>query len=276
MMPVWILPIPRMVSSSRHDSPCFLPDEFTPARGLRRLVALAATALTLAAHAAPVELVEVRISAGPVDAAPEPTAQVIRHFGWAEQEFAKVGARVVWTSAAAPADALPALAAGDTDFAAAPTIAALEARLAGAPLRGIAVLSRAVAVDGAAPPPTLLLTRERFAAAHPQAVARLIRLHERAAVWIRAHPEEAAQLAGRPVPATANLRTARTSTLTPLPSLTPGESDATALKALALTVPSPAADADLARAVDALLGVDKAIKAFQPPIEHNPILAALR
>jgi ABC-type nitrate/sulfonate/bicarbonate transport system substrate-binding protein len=256
---------------------------------------LSVAALVTALAAAPLR---------PVDAAPptevrldfsaaSPSSLVIRKFGWAEQEFAKIGARVLWVPSTGSRHALELLATNEVDLGSAAGLAAVVAKANGNPLRAVCVTwvefdPRASAAEPDAGAQAshrdagileygVLHTTEKFAAEQPEAVSRVIRLYERARAWIRSHPDEAAAIlaeAARMPPAAARRHLERVH----IGDAALVTEHAAALKAGAQVLADAALLApgtDIVRIVDRLLSLDKPFKAYVPANGSNPILAAL-
>jgi sulfonate transport system substrate-binding protein len=108
---------------------------------IRRRFLLAAFAATTAlvppvANAAPLK--EIRLDF----ATYSPASLVIRKFGWAEQEFAKVGTEVRWVQSAGSNRALEFLAANSVDFGSTAGLAAVLSKANGNPIRTVYVYSQ--------------------------------------------------------------------------------------------------------------------------------------
>ncbi len=111
--------------------------------------------------------------------------QVIRRFGWAEQEFAKSGTRVQWIALEDKRSSFRQLDAGAVDILVAPASAALAARAQGMPVRAIATESATNPTE-----PEVMSATEAFVEKYPTTAERLARLKIRAAAWLRKQAAE--------------------------------------------------------------------------------------
>jgi sulfonate transport system substrate-binding protein len=329
----------------------------------RFLPGLAAALVAGAASASGVPLKEIRLDY----ATYSPGSLVIRKFGWAEQEFAKVGTQVRWVQSAGSNRALEFLAADAVDFGSTAGLAAVLARANGNPIRTVYVYSqpewtalvvpkdspiksvadlkgkriaatkgtdpflfalRALSLNGihrkdvelvhlqhadgraaleqgrvdawAGLDPhmaaseldagTRLLYRNvafntfgflnttvRFAETHPEAVERVIRLHERARNWIRANPDEAAKILSEE--AKISLPVAkRQLERTGFEESTPGAKHVSALMAASTILIEEGLvrpGTDVQKAVDELVSLHRVFRAYAPQASGKPVLAAL-
>jgi sulfonate transport system substrate-binding protein len=71
-----------------------------------------------------------------------PSSLVLKHFGWAEQQFAKDGIKVKWVLSAGSNRALEYLNSGSVDFASTAGLAALLSRANGNLVKGIYIYSK--------------------------------------------------------------------------------------------------------------------------------------
>jgi sulfonate transport system substrate-binding protein len=71
-----------------------------------------------------------------------PSSLVLKHFGWAEQEFAKQGIKVKWVLSAGSNRALEYLNSGSVDFASTAGLAALLSRANGNPVKSVYIFSK--------------------------------------------------------------------------------------------------------------------------------------
>lgn len=104
-----------------------------------------------------------------------PHMQVMRKLAWAEAEFGVAG--VQWVAQDQAADVVVASGAE-----------AVAQRAAGVPVKAVFVLARNAGAY------ELLIVRESLIAKRPDAIEKIVSLHEKARKWLLAHSEDAASL----------------------------------------------------------------------------------
>ena len=104
-----------------------------------------------------------------------PHMQVMRKLAWAEAEFGVAGVR--WVAQDQAADVVVASGAD-----------AVAQRAAGMPVKAVFVLARSAGAY------ELLIVAESLIAERPDAIEKIVALHEKARKWLLAHPDDAANL----------------------------------------------------------------------------------
>ena len=104
-----------------------------------------------------------------------PHMQVMRKLGWVEAEFGVAG--VQWVAQVQAADVVVASGAD-----------AVAQRAAGMPVKAVFVLARSAGAY------ELLIVAESLLAERPDAIEKIVALHEKARKWLLAHPDDAANL----------------------------------------------------------------------------------